>query len=313
MTILAVAGFVTSVALLLSFAIGEALGLAWRMRQRPGKLHPWALAAPMLAVALPAVGITMALFSLLPRTPWQWLHGLCACEALPGQHVCPFHFADSLGLALATTGAAVLFLLPRLKALALTLQRHRDVEHLATLGVAGASDPVLVEGGGHPLVFVAGLRSPRLFVERTWWARLDDREREAISAHEQTHIESRDPWTAAVLDLLLALFAPHARSTILADWMLATEVRADAAAAQRDGDPLYVAEVLCRYARAAAPIGTLGIGGFALEERVRSLLDGEVPASPRWSTAACTAAFFVACGAGHIAHALFEALLRLVA
>jgi hypothetical protein len=114
-----------------------------------------------------------------------------------------------------------------------------------------------------------------------------------------------------VLDLMLALVAPRVRSRILDDWSLATEIRADAAAAAEDGDPIHVATVLCRYARAGVPAGTLGFGGRGLDARVRSLLNGRAPHRQRTSCSwlAVLAVTGAACCFGHFTHRLFETIL----
>jgi hypothetical protein len=90
-------------------------------------------------------------------------------------------------------------------------------------------------------------------------------------------------------------------------------VRADAAAAREDGDPAYVAEVLCRHARmATAAEGALGLGGAELDARVRSLLDGRSPDGARFPTSLGFYGLAAACLAGHVAHRVFEALLMLL-
>ncbi|HMV68184.1 MAG TPA: hypothetical protein PKA64_15150, partial [Myxococcota bacterium] len=123
----------------------------------------------------------------------------------------------------------------------------------ARIEVPPAPEVRAVDGLGEPVVFVAGLRRPMLYVDPVWWRGLDPRERAVIEAHEQGHVDAGDVATHAWLDVALAVIAPRARARILADWAVATEVRADARAVAVDGDPLFVAEVLCRFARAAGP------------------------------------------------------------
>lgn len=308
MTTLSLFALIASLAFLAACIAAEMLGWVWYLC-RTNEVHPWALTAPGILRAIPGMGLVVALISLLPSVPWKWLEGLCACEAFGGLHLCPFHVDDGTILVLLLSVAAALLLLRRLPAIASSIQRTRDLEHIATVDAPEAEGPVLIDCGGRPIVFVAGVRRPRVVVERTWWARLDDRARKAIAAHERAHIEARDPQTVAMLDLLLTLFAPRIRPRILADWTLATEMRADAKAAEQDGDPVFVAQLLCRHAGAGVPTGALGLGHCALEARVRSLLDGKAPSNAKLPFSAYVGVFLVACGAGHLVHSLLEALL----
>jgi Zn-dependent protease with chaperone function len=303
--------FLVGVGLLASSAVGRLVSAAWRHRETTDAVHPWALAAPRILLAVPIVGLAIASTALLPGAPWLWLSGLCACEALGGLHVCPFHLAHAATLVVTTAAVSAALLAPRLWALAGVWRRMQDLEHLASTGEPDDGAIGSVDDGGRPLAFVAGLHKPRLFVERTWWSRLDPRDKAVILAHEQSHIDARDSWTMFVLDLMLTLVAPGARSRILDDWGLATEIRADADAAAKDGDPIHVATVLCRYARAGAPAGTLGFGGRGLDARVRSLLDGRTPDRQRraWTPRLVFAVACAACCVGHLTHRLFEAVL----
>lgn len=310
--ILVVLVFVGSIAWLTSCGAGALLGVLWRARGEGHDLHPWASSAPRIAFAIPLVGLTAALASLLPARAWTWLTGLCACQAYGGVHVCPFHFHHAAPLLFLALPVALLFLLRRLRGAAAVVQRSRDLEHIVCAEQPRADGLVPIDHGGEPAVFVAGLRRPRIMVDPAWWDSLAPRERGVIGAHEQAHVESRDPLVVAALELTFRLVAPRASARIVRDWTLASEVRADAAAAEHDGDPLYVAEVLCRHARGAAPSGALGIGGAALEARVRSLLEGPSPIHARFRASTWLGGFAAAGVIGHVAHRIFEALLSVL-
>ena len=314
--VLAFALFV-ALAMLVSFAIGRAFGSAWEaQRRRPGALHPWATRAPHLVCAVPLLGGLVAAVALLPASPGLWLAGVCACEALGGLHVCPFHLTHAATLVVVLLLAAIAILGPRVRGIARAWQQGKDVEHLALAAGSERDGIVYIDNGGRALVFVAGLRRPRLHVERIWWSRLEPRERAVIAAHERSHIDCRDACVLLVLDIVLTVVAPRVRMSIIADWILATELRADRAAAEHDGDPIFVAEVLCRYARASVPAATLGFGGATLEARVRSLLSGPRCVRPRWnvaSKAAFGASLSAACCLGHLSHRLFDAVLNVIA
>jgi hypothetical protein len=310
--ILVVFTFLVSVGWLAACSAGAILGMLWHARGNGHALHPWALNAPRIAFAIPLFGSLTALASLLPARAWTWLQGLCACEAYGGVHVCPFHFRDAAFLLLLSLPVGLFLFLRRLRGVAAVVQRSRDLEHLASVEQPRADGLVPFDHGGRPVVFVAGLWRPCIMGDAVWWDSLSPRERGVVNAHEKAHVEARDPLVMAGLELMLRLVAPRTSARIIRDWTLAAEVRADAAAAEQDGDPIYVAEVLCRHARAAAPRGALGIGGTDLDARVRSLLEGRSPArvSLRWSL--CFAGFVAAGLSGHVAHRAFEALLALL-
>jgi hypothetical protein len=309
---LIVLAFLVSVTWLASCGAGALLSVLWRARGKGHDLHPWALNAPRILLAIPLGGLLAGMASLLPARAWTWLMGLCACQAYGGVHVCPFHFDDAASLLFLALPVALLLFLRRLRGAAAVVQRSRDLEHLASAEQPRSDGLVPIDQGGKPAVFVAGLRRPRIMVDPAWWDSLAPRERDVIGAHENAHIEFRDPLVVAALELMLRLVAPRASARILRDWTLASEVRADAAAAKHDGDPFYVAEVLCRHARATAPSGALGVGGAELEARVRSLLENRSPISARLRASTCLGVLVAAGVSGHVAHRFFEALLSLL-
>jgi hypothetical protein len=310
--IFAVAAFVLSAAWLLACGAGSLLGMIWRARGQGHDVHPWALDAPRIVLAIPLAGWVAASVCLLPARAWTWLTGLCACEAYGGVHICPLHFGDAAVLLVLVVPLAFWIFSRRLPGVAAVVQRSRDLEHLASVEPPRVDGLVPIDHGGKPVVFVAGLRAPRVIVDPSWWDTLCARERRVVAAHEQAHIESRDPLVLAVLESTLRLLAPRASARIVRDWTLASELRADAVAAQRDGDPVYVAQVLCRHARAAAPSGALGIGGEPLDVRVRALLGGRSPARGGLGPWAAWGALIAAGASGHVAHRAFEAVLSIL-
>lgn len=302
-----VVAFVASLAAVTGRILGAALGVCWERARGAGAVHPWAGAAPGLAAGIPPASLVIAALALVPSVPWTWLGGACACATYGGLHVCPLHLHAGLVAVLAVLGAGALTAgLAEPLRLALRL---RDLRHLTSHGEE-AGGVTHLDCGGSATVFVAGLRRPRIFVDRAWWAALPARDRSVIEAHERAHVDARDPWTRATLEPLLGVFAPGLRERMVGDWLLAAELTADRRAADADGDPLYVAEALCRYARSAAPAGTLALGGDALAARVGALLDGWEPAPGprrRWALAVAPALALLA----HGLHRLLEAVLVL--
>lgn len=304
--------FVLALASLAARGAGEVLGCLWERRCRAEDVHPWALHAPAFALALPLAGLLVGLLAFVPSVPWTWLSGLCACQAYGGIHVCPLHPEPALELLAPLGLLALIVLLSRARALVAFALRLRDLVHLASEAELDSSGMATLDLGGRPIVFVAGLLRPTVFVEKRWWASLPERERTVIDAHERAHVSAGDPRVFAALELLLALFAPRARARIVADWQLVAELRADAAAAAEDGDPLFVAEVLCRHTRAAAPSGALSLGGRALSVRIGALIDGSVLVPMRWSVGARVGALLGLLSSGHLVHRALEWALRLL-
>lgn len=314
MTIVLALSYACVVGLLASRAFGHALAWAWQRVDTNAGIHPWALAAPTLARVGLGFGAFVGLASLFPARPWTWLSGLCACQAFGGLHVCPFHFQQAAWVLAIIAPITASLLLIRRQDLFRAIARHRDVQLLGDAIGPQTSDVMVSAQVEAPTAFVAGLWPPRIVVAQSWWNSLASREQGVILAHESGHITHNDPWNRAVLDVVLAFIAPSARERILADWELAAELQADRAAVTHDGDPVYVATVLCRYARAASPPATIGLGGQALEIRVRALLDGQAPQQPRQPTWRMHAALWpTAFGLGHLVHRSSELLLGFLA
>ncbi|MEJ7597573.1 MAG: M56 family metallopeptidase [Kofleriaceae bacterium] len=125
-------------------------------------------------------------------------------------------------------------------------------------------------------VFVAGWRSPEVFVSSRAWEVLSSCEREAVLAHEHAHVAHGDLWLRSVLDVAGVFTAPLVGSWLHAWWADASERLCDVRAAERTG-PETVASALVRLARAGTP--QLVPSGFtpaaeALDRRVRGVLRG---------------------------------------
>lgn len=312
--------FVASLAVVVARGLGAALGRAWARSAPATGVHPLSLAAPSLTLVTAGAALAVATVALLPRVPWTWLSGTCACDAWGGLHVCPLHFDRVSGLLWLVTPLAGWALLSGGRALARQLAARRDLEHLTRDARAWPDAPQYglplraIDAGGAPEAFVAGLLRPALYVDPSWWSSLAPRERAVIAAHEQAHLHAGDLVTHTWLDVALAILAPRARRQILADWSVATEVRADQHAVAVDGDPLFVADVLCRFARASSRRGALApaFGEQAVVARVEALLgDAPAPVRPLGAAAKTAVALGVALS-GHLLHRAFELALPLL-
>jgi hypothetical protein len=305
MTAAALALFIASLAVLAARAAGAGFAWAWARRAPADGLHAWAPLASRAAWAIPLLGLTTALFAFVPSIPWTWLGGACACETYGGLHVCPLHPGPALTLLGPVALLAGVVLAPAMRRVVLLGLALRDVARL-TADAPEVRGVGQLDHGGAPVVFAAGLLRPRLFADATWWSALGVRDRAVIEAHERAHLAAGDTRARVALDVVLAAFAPKVREAVLEDWMIAAELRADAAAARADGDPLFVADVLCRYARAGGPGLSLPFGRRALVVRVEALVSERAAPEIGLRRGVALGALGAALGAGHALHRLLE-------
>lgn len=126
---------------------------------------------------------------------------------------------------------------------------------------------------GHPEVALAGIWKPCLFVDRRILDTCSVAELEAIAAHEQAHVRSRDN-----LRRLLVEACNRASSPVAIAWRRAAEVHADTCAARSSGCAVELASALVRVSRliVARPTPSLPVSavhdGGNVHWRVRNLL-----------------------------------------
>jgi Zn-dependent protease with chaperone function len=180
--------------------------------------------------------------------------------------------------------------------------------------------PAFVVDADFPIVAVAGLVRPRLYVDRRVLAACSTDEIDAIAAHERAHVVHRDNMRR------LIIAACEGSSSIAATaWRQAAEHAADARAADSSRRALDLASALLKLARLTpgpslerAAVSTVHDGG-SLETRVRLLLDGRPavaapapPSGPRMLAFGLAAATIVSVpGVLGSVHRLAEALIRL--
>ncbi len=232
-----------------------------------------------LVAALPVVAaLTLTLAALIPGDPHLGLPSGCHCDAsMPAwSHLCPVHPEKALVLLPAALAVLALLLPGRIRAARRLLDQPRGPR-------ASGSAPVLTDLP-RPTALLLGWRRPTIVVDRRLWSALAPGERSVVLAHEQAHIDRRDPLTLMALQAL-TLAAPRTAATaLIRTWLDRAEGRADALAARAVHDPLLVARTLLRCARLGSEERTEALAwtGGTLEHRVRALLaDDEQPVSPR--------------------------------
>jgi Zn-dependent protease with chaperone function len=267
------------VALALALAAGwltaTLLAAAWlALVQRAPQLDS---TAPAVFVLPWLVGLAMMLAAVLPGDPHAGTVLACHCLAsMPDWfHLCPVHPERAWPLAApALTVLALLF--PR---------RLTGLRALMRLPLGrGGSGPEVVPLAS-PVAVLHGWWRPTLVVDSRLWAALPPPERQAVLAHEQAHLDRRDPQLMVLLRLLLVLAPPALAHRVARRWLAGAEHRADSAAAATVGDPSLVAMALVRCARLGSPEASLAPGWTAgsVEDRVHRLLDSPgagVPARP---------------------------------
>lgn len=209
-------------------------------------------------------------------------------------HICFLH-PSRLGANLAAIGAFALALwLWRSGALVVRLWRSseqvRNLERLAWPGggVPGQAFPVAVVPASR-FCHAIGLFRRRILVSGDLWHALTNEEFAGALAHEEAHLQRRDPLATALL-AAASLFAFPFVAGLLRHWhRQASEEACDEAAVARVGDGAIVAAALVKVAamhhgRHAEVFMAPGFCGRGLEERVHRLLEARgVSVTPaRW-------------------------------
>jgi beta-lactamase regulating signal transducer with metallopeptidase domain len=163
-------------------------------------------------------------------------------------------------------------LLTCLEGLAAAGTTRSDVEDAvrATARWMGTAAPRVVAAPGDGTAFVAGARSPILFVPLALWDRLDVAGRRALLLHEIAHVRRRDPLRLAalsvVVDVLWPAFALRWTASRMRD---AWEAQADEEAVQGGATRKALARSLVEAWSGSAPSGVLAFGGAAASIRRR--------------------------------------------
>lgn len=163
---------------------------------------------------------------------------------------------------------------------------HRWLGEGRLLALPDAPAPAYCIRDPFPVVSVAGILRPRLFLAEQLLERLSKPELAAVLAHEAGHLAARDNLKRLAMRLAPALPWPAAARRLEEGWEQASEEASDAHA----GDPLELAAALVKTARLApagssieAAAAALHRGG-SLARRVRLLAEGPAiaPAGCSW-------------------------------
>jgi Zn-dependent protease with chaperone function len=173
---------------------------------------------------------------------------------------------------------------------------HDDV--LAVIARPGPAADVRIIDGDRPAVYCLPGRR-RIVLTTGALTRLDDRELDAVLAHERAHLSGRHHIVLALAAALQRAFPPAGFFGIAARKVAyLVEIAADDAAARR-APRLTVASALLAVATAGVPAGALGAGGSATAQRIQRLINP--PPQPSRAGQAVTYAALTATAAPAVA------------
>jgi len=256
-------------------------------------------AAALTLIVPPAIGglVTLSLIGFSVAGPWLGMADHCDSH---GQHIhlCVRHggvWAEQAWAVSLISALAAVFVV-RLARLAESFwssrSRLRIVEGASSL-LEASHIPVFKAPSAQSFCFVAGIRSPRIYVSASLWSRLSASEREAMLEHERSHVANGDLWRSAVLSIFALLGAPAVAAFCRRQWSEATERLCDREAADRTGAGDAVASALINMAR-----GPRYIAGMALLPRPESLEDRVVAVLSQMRTGRRAASAMGWCVAG---------------
>lgn len=240
--------------------------------------------AAALALVLPpllgiVVAVSLAVYSAFPG----WLGGVDHCDTHGHHlHLCLVHGGEwasrSWALAL-VAGLSALALVRSAQLIEAALRGRRRLRTIerSSMRIENGECPVFRAPSNRPFCFVAGIRSPRIFVASSLWDKSSEEERAAMLGHEYGHIENGDIWRSTVLSFFALFGAPILALHFKRLWSDATERLCDRMSADQTGDSTVIASALVNMVRAPRLIGGLSFipTPGAVESRVVAVLTQE--------------------------------------
>lgn len=212
--------------------------------------------AAALALVLPPLLGGMVALSLAGSSMTAPLFGFSDHCDSHGQHLhlCLVHGGDWVDRpwAVSLVFALAAVFLARLAQLTDSMWRGRrrlKIVQRSSTQIEMNGTPVFQAPSEQPFCFVAGVRTPRIYVSASLWQRLCADEREAMLEHERVHVVNGDLWRSPALSALALLGAPLVAARCRRAWSAATERLCDRLAADRTGDTEAVASALISMVR----------------------------------------------------------------
>lgn len=284
--------------------------------ERAGFTMVWIALPVLLSVALTAACLMPSLVALLA----DGIGDHCLSHPDDHVHLCLVHQPAGQG-SVAGWGLLVaiglLALQPLVRAGRSLMAAHRAVAPLLDQARSDAQLGVAWVRCSLPVALTVGLLRPRVLVSEALRTELSQPLLDAVIAHERAHERKRDVATRALASLLVRFHLPHLREVLLEDLVVATELAADAAAAEAVGSPLCVADAILaveHLADTAPPRGlALAFGEASVGARIEALLAPALPPRRRNRIAwAAGGAALASALAAPLHHAVETALTALV-
>lgn len=250
---------------------------SWPLRAPRAAIAAWQAATLSVIASVVAAGVIMAVPCLRISTDPAVLR---ACLSVMWAQ-----YATPQGTLTAATGSvlvvAVLGRMTWCTGMAMVRARRRRARHDDVLAMVARPGPAGVRliDDEHPAVYCLPGRGP--IVMTTGALRcLDDRQLEAVLAHERAHLSGRHHLVLMFASALREAF-PQAGFFAVAARQIGEliEVAADDAAIRRE-HRFTLAGALLAVATTGFPAGALGAGGTAAAQRVRRLIDPPRRPSP---------------------------------
>ncbi len=157
---------------------------------------------------------------------------------------------------------------------------HRHAEAVHLVGHRTAAHDVVVLDSAEPAAYCVSGRPPAIVVTSAAVAALNERELDAVVAHERAHLAGHHPHIVAALRGLAAALPRLPLMTQGAEHVSRLlEMCADDAAARRHGREALLTGLLAM--TGSTPAGTLGAATVAVLERVRRLSAPPAGIAPR--------------------------------
>jgi Zn-dependent protease with chaperone function len=266
-----------AIALLLYSAVISAAGTrclaraAWPLQAPRIGIAAWLGGAVSIAASAAAAGLILAIPCVQFTTD---PHTLQACLSLwRAQYASPAGAAAGVAGSMLT--ATVLGRLAWFYGSVLYAARQRRAVHddaLALIGRPGPASDVAIIDSDQPAAYCVPGRH-RIVLTTGALTRLDDRQLDAVLAHERAHLSGRHH-LLVTLAAALKYALPPVRFFAVAAQQVSdlVEVAADDAATRR-ASRLTLAAALLAVASADAPAWALGVGGSAATQRINRLID----------------------------------------
>ena len=262
---------------------------SWLLRAPRAGIAAWQAATLSVIASVVAAGLILAVPCLrISADP----AALRACLSLMWAQ-----YATPQGTLAAAAGSvlvvAVLGRITWCTGMAMARARRRRVRHDDVLAMVARPGPAGVHliDDEHPAVYCLPGRG-RIVMTTGALRCLDDRQLEAVLAHERAHLSGRHHLVLTFAGALKDAFPAVAFFAIAARQIgELIEVAADDAATRRE-HRLTLAGALLAVASAGVPAGALGAGGTATAQRIRRLIDP--PGTPSPARRALTSATLAA-------------------